>query len=190
MKGNAMKTRFLLSLISIFLILSLSSCDLPEITPPATSAPPTNPVPNPTLNLQPAPATEAPTQVPTEISQKNAASLTTLNKSAINNVQQITWSSDSQTIALITQVFDADGAQLFGVSLLNIPDLAPKGIYSTKDNRVTAVSSDCKYAAVISLDMNTFSIIDLANGNAVVKTIAPGFMIANVTFSPDNKYIA
>ena len=184
-----MTNKFLLRTFTFSLVLMLTACTLPLITPPADQPTPTvsSFVNNSSETVSPTTLSAA---IPVVITSKNAGALAVVNKAAVSNVQQVVWASDSHTLALSTQNSDGSGTQLFGVTSLNIPDLAPMNIYSTQSGRVSAIAVDGRTAALISLDLTTFSLIDLGAGNAVILTITPGFLIGNVTFSPDLRYIA
>lgn len=175
--------------VSATAIVLLAACSLPEVTPPVETAAPTElpfiatstQSPSPTVTLVP---------VPVEITEKNAATLTVINRAPANTIQQIKWANDGLTLAVSTQNSDSDGNQLFGVSVLEVPGLAPKNIMSTKDGRVADISSDGKLAALVSLDMTSISLVNLSSGNTVALTITPGFMVGNATFSPDGSTLA
>ncbi|MBA4384558.1 MAG: hypothetical protein C0410_07460 [Anaerolinea sp.] len=175
--------------VSVLLVVLLVACSLPEVTPPVETTVPTEPPfivtstesPSPTVTLVP---------VPIEITDKNAAALTVINRAPVNTIQQIKWAKDGLSLAVSTQNTDSAGTQLFGVSVLDVPGLAPKNIMSTKDGRVADISSDGKLAALVSIDMKSISLVDLTAGNSVVLTISPDFLIGNATFSPGSDTLA
>ncbi|PKN99691.1 MAG: hypothetical protein CVU42_06805 [Chloroflexi bacterium HGW-Chloroflexi-4] len=176
-------------LISLTVIVLLAACSLPEVTPPVQTTAPTEP----SFIL---PSTESPSStvppipLPVEITNKNASLLTMINRAPVNSAQQLKWVNDSLSLAVSTQSTDASGNQLFGVSILAIPNLTPVSIMSTKDARVSDISSNGKLAALVSIDMKSISLIDLAAGNSVKLTISPDFLVGNATFSPDGATLA
>ncbi|MCX6055683.1 MAG: hypothetical protein NTZ74_12375 [Chloroflexi bacterium] len=182
------KKRFLIltSLLSVFI---LTSCTLPEVTPPVIPPTETNslfivtPAETASSNSLPIPA-------PVEITVKNASEIKPLYKAAVSNVQELVWSSDSKNLALSTQNSDGSGAQLFGVTTLLVPDLIPTKIFSSQTGWVSAVASDGRTAALVTQDMKSFSLIDLQEDNAIILSVTPGFLIGNVTFSSDMRYVA
>lgn len=182
------KKRFIryLSLASIVL---LAACSLPEVTPPVETTVPTEPSFIVTNTESPSPTVPA-FPAPVEITDNNAASLTMVNRAPVNTAQQIKWANDSLSLAVSTQNTDASGNQLFGVSVLSVPELTPTSIMSTQDGRVADISSNGKLAALVSLDMTSISLVDLAAANAVVLTISPDYLVSNATFSPDGTTLA
>ena len=175
--------------VSLAAIILLAACSLPEVTPPVETTSPTEPSFITTSTQSPSP-TIPPVPAPVEITSKNAAGLTVVNRAPVNTIQQIKWANDGLTLAVSTQNTDSAGAQLFGVSVLSVPDLAPKNIMSTKDGRVADISSDGKLAALVSQDSTSISLVDLSAGNSIAVTIAPDFLVGNVTFSPDGAILA
>jgi WD40 repeat protein len=175
--------------LSVIAIVLLAACSLPEVTPPVETTVATEPsfvltsteIPSPTI---------PPVPLPVEISSKNAASLTMVNRAPVNTAQQLKWAKDSLSLAVATQMTDASGNQLFGVSVLAVPELTPTSIMSKQDGRVADLSSDGKLAALVSLDMTTISLVDLTSANSVVLTISPEFLVGNATFSPDGAALA
>jgi WD40 repeat protein len=175
--------------LSVIAIVLLAACSLPEVTPPVETTVATEPsfvltsteIPSPTI---------PPVPLPVEISSKNAASLTMVNRAPVNTAQQLKWAKNSLSLAVATQMTDASGNQLFGVSVLAVPELTPTSIMSTQDGRVADLSSDGKLAALVSLDMTTISLVDLTSANTVVLTISPEFLVGNATFSPDGAVLA
>lgn len=184
-----MLKRVLFRSIIILAIILLTACTLPEMTPPVelateTESPAIHPVtenPSPTAPSIPEPVA---------ITSKNSATLTAVYKSAVINPQQLVWASDGLSLAVSTQNSNAGDKQLFGITLLSAPDLNPIGIFSSEIDRISDISSDGKTAALISLDMNSFSLIDLSSSNSILHSITPGYLIGNVTFSPDGNTIA
>lgn len=170
-------------------IILVSACTLPEVTPPVETVVPVETSFVPSTADSPA-ETVSPVPEPVEITPKNAVALSAVYRSALINPQQLAWASDSLSLAVTTQSTDTTGNQVFGISILSVPDLLPSGIYSTQDGRVSDIAADGKKAAVISLDMTSVSVIDLGGDNAVLYPITPGFLIGNATFSPDGAYLA
>lgn len=189
MKDITVYKKWFIRCVSITAIVLLAACSLPEVTPPIETTVPTEPSFVVTSTLSPSPTVTL-VPVPVEITEKNAAALKVINRAPVNTIQQIKWAKDGLTLAVSTQNADSGGTQLFGVSVLAVPDLAPKNIMGTADGRVADISSDGKLAALVSLDNTTISLVDLTAGNAVVLTITPGYIISNVTFSPDGSTLA
>ncbi len=189
MKEKTMINKWMLRITALFAIILLAACSLPEVTPIAETISPTETSLFSSTSGDPSPTTP-PIPAPVEINSKNAASLAVTYKSAINNPQQLQWAADSASLAIATQNFDAAGNQLYGVTVLAVPDLTPLDIYSSQNERVSDISIDANKAALISLDENTFSVIELNAGHAVLLTITPGYLIGNVTFSPDGAILA
>ena len=181
--------KWLIRCVSFLGIMLITACTLPEVTPPVETVVPVETSFVPSTADSPT-ETAIPVPEPVEITPKNAVALTAVYRSAMINPQQLVWSPDSLSLSVTTQNTDTTGNQVFGISILTVPDLLPTGIYSTQDGRVSDIASDGKKAAVISLDMTSVSVIDLGAGNAVLFPIAPGFLIGNATFSPDGTYLA
>lgn len=189
MKDIVKTRKWFIQCVSLAAIILLAACSLPEVTPPVQTTAPTEPSFITTSTQNPSPTTP-PVPAPVEITSRNAAGLTVVNRAPVNTIQQIKWANDGLSLAVSTQNTDSAGTQLFGVSVLAVPDLAPKNIMSTKDGRVSDVSSDGKLAALISQDMNSISLVDLSAGNSISLTITPGFLVGNATFSPDGATLA
>jgi WD40 repeat protein len=100
------------------------------------------------------------------------------------------WATDGTSLAIATQNSDAAGTQLYGITVLAIPDFTPLDIYSTQAERVSDIAADGNKAAMVSLDMTTLSLIDLSADNSVLLTITPDYFIGNATFSPDSTMVA
>ena len=89
-----MKIKKTVLIIALTLTLLLTSCDLPEVTPPTPEIIPTN---TPAIQVPPA-ATETvnvPIGSPVQINAGNAASLALSHKAALSNVQSISWASNA-----------------------------------------------------------------------------------------------
>lgn len=184
-----MKTKFLAWLITAFLILTLSACDLPEITPPptepaATAAPviDTVPLPSPTEVVEVKPLIQ--------ITSTNIQNLTLVNKTAVSNVQGVIWANDSKSLSVISQNSDANGNQVYNVTILDAANLSPLAVYSSSSDRIASVAADGRTVAVISQDMSSFKLIDMGAGNAEIFSLTPGYLIGGITFSPDLRYVA
>ncbi len=184
-----MKKNWLFLLITLLLCITVSACDLQEVTPPTEAVPETEPA----YALNPAEgatATLSPTPEAVEITAKNAVSLAVINRSAASNIQQLRWADDSRTLLVSTQNTDSTGAQTFGVTTLSVPVLQPESIYSTTEERVADLAPDGKKAVMVRLDMTALSVIDLQAGNESVFTLLPDYLINNASFSPDSASLA
>jgi WD40 repeat protein len=176
-------------ILCILFVLMISACDLPEVTPPVedTAAPTTSFITSPEASNT---APSSPQTSAVTISDNNVNNLTIVQKAPISNPQRLDWTNDSQSFSVVTQTTDSGGAELFGVTTLEVPSLASRYVYSVKDGRVSAIAPDGHTVAVISADWFSYSLVDLRADNTVVADGTPGFRIANVTFSPDLKYTA
>ena len=173
--------------LSLIMVLALASCNLPTITPPPAYAP--TDVPTDTATVEPTaiPATATPVPQALVISATNAIRLAAVNKAPANNVQSLTWSTDSSTLGLVSQNQDASGNYVYSATLLDA-SLAVKTVWAEPDGgRITQISPDGRLAAVISSDMKTLKMIDLGDGNKDVVEISPQYAIGGATFSPDGK---
>jgi WD40 repeat protein len=184
-----MFAKTIVRILSILFILTISACSLPEVTPPVedTVSPTTSFVISPEASNT-APSTPQTTAV--TLSDNNVSGLIVVQKVPISNPQRLDWTNDSQSFSVITQTTDSGGAEIIGVTTLDVPSLATRYVYSSKDGRISAVAPDGRTAALISADWLTYSLVDLGAGNAVIAAGTPGFSIANVTFSSDLKYTA
>lgn len=189
MKDIVKTRKWFIQCVSFAAIILLAACSLPEVTPPVETTAPTEPSFITTSTQSPSP-TVPPVPAPVEITSRNAAGLTVVNRAPVNTIQQIKWANDGLSLAVSTQNTDSAGAQLFGVSVLAVPDLAPKNIMSTKDGRVADISSDGRLAALVSQDSTSISLVDLSAGNSIALTITPDFIVGNATFSPDGATLA
>ena len=177
-------------LLSLALFLAMASCNLPTVTPPVstwnTEAPTiTAPVPATVI-----PATATPVPVAASITVANAAQLKSVIVVPASNVQSITWSSNSKILGLVTSNVDDKGNSIYSASLLDGRTLALKTLWAATDGFITSIATDGHTVAVISKDLNTVTLFDLADGNKAVVMLTPGYMINNVTFSPDLKYFS
>jgi len=188
-----MSRKHLVWILTVFLVLTvvLAACDLPEVTPPPTEAPPPTATETDQVTLPlPSATVEVTAVVTTPIKANSAENLAITQRVAVSNIQGITWSEDSDTLALITQNRDAADNQVYGVTLLNAADLSNRSIYSSTGNRISAVASDGKTAAVISRDMNAFSLVDTSVSDGTPRSRITDYLIGNVTFSPEGRYAA
>lgn len=176
-------------ILCILFILMISACDLPEVTPPVedTSSPTTSFITSPEASIT---APSAPQTNAVTISDNNINNLVIVQKVPISNPQRLDWTNDSQSFSVVSQTTDSGGAELFGVTVLEVPSMATRYVYSVKNGRISAVAADGRTVAVISADWLSYSLVDLGAGNADIAAGTPGFRIANVTFSPDLKYTA
>lgn len=183
-----MNTRILSKILCILLLLTISACTLPEVTPPVieTQAP--------TSSFDITPEVVTPSQAVTQnaavISAGNLNALLVTAKVPVTSPQLLEWSDDSQTLAVVNQTSDTGGNQLFGATILTSPSLAPAYLYSVQGSRISAIAPDGRTAAVIAQDQMSYSLVDLGDNNTTILTNTPGFRIGYVTFSPDLKYTA
>jgi WD40 repeat protein len=187
-KGTKMFKNSIIRTLTIFALVLLTSCNLPEVTPPGTDIPPANTpfIESPVMTE----TNSAPAVADEQITPNNANHLIITNKSAVSNVQQLVWSRDGQTIVFSTQNSDASGTQVFGVTALNVPDLTTKNVFSTQSGRIAAIAVDGRTVAVVSQDQNSVHFYDLGGNNQEVNSLTPGFRINTVSFSPDLTTIA
>jgi len=188
-----MMRKYLIWITTILLLASfvLVSCSLPEVTPPAAgetapvvSTPSEQTVPLPAQVIT---ATPAQTRL---IKASEVGRLEISQRVAVSNIQDISWSPDSNTLALVTQNTDAAQNQVFSVTLLNAKDLSTQAVYSATGNRVTSVAADGKTAAVINQDQMSFSLVDTSVKDGASRSRVTDFLIGNVTISPDMRYVA
>lgn len=184
-----MINKWLLRSTALISIILLAACSLPVVTPVSETISPTETTLFSSTTGEPSPTT-APIPTPIEINSKNAVGLTVAYKSAVNNPQQLQWAADGSSLSIATQNSDAAGNQLFGITVLAIPDLSPVNIFSTQSERVSDISADGKKAALVSLDMTKLNVLDLSAENAVHLTITTDYLIGNATFSPDSTMVA
>ncbi len=183
-----MTSRISLNILCILLVLMVSSCSLPTVTPPVEVTQ------EPTSSFST--TTEAPQ--PSSVAPQNAAVITNGNlsmldvtaKVAVASPQLLEWSTDSQTLSVVNQTSDAGGNQLFGVSTLISPSLTQKYVYSVQGSRISDIAADGRTTAVITQDMQSYALVDLGANNTTILSNTPGFLIGNVTFSPDLRYVA
>lgn len=182
--------RFLPWLIGGLLLISLSACSITEVTPIPSEAPITSTLPNITPSQAPSPTVLVTEVVTLPIIANNTQYLQLSQRAAVSNIQDIVWSQDSSTLTLITQNADSGSNQVFSVSILDAKDLSTRAVFSSVGNRISAVASDGHTAAVIDKDMRAFSIVDAASGGTTLGSKVTDFLINNITFSPDLRYIA
>jgi WD40 repeat protein len=182
--------RFLPWLIGGLLLLSLTACNLAEVTPLPTEEPTSPVLPSFTPSQAPIPSVQVTEVVTLPIRSTNTLNLQLSQRAAVSNIQNIVWSQDSSTLALITQNADADDNQVYGVSILDARDLSPRSVFTSVGNRISAVAADGHTVAVIDRNMQAFSIVDAVAGGTTLGSKVTDFLISNVTFSPDMSYIA
>jgi WD40 repeat protein len=182
--------RFLPWLIGGLLLLSLTACNLAEVTPLPTEEPTSPVLPSFTPSQAPIPSVQVTEVVTLPIRSTNTLNLQLSQRAAVSNIQNIVWSQDSSTLALITQNADADDNQVYGVSILDARDLSPRSVFTSVGNRISAVAADGHTVAVIDRNMQAFSIVDAVAGGTTLGSKVTDFLISNVTFSPDMRYIA
>jgi WD40 repeat protein len=182
--------RFLPWLIGGLLLLSLTACNLAEVTPLPTDEPTSPVLPSFTPSQAPIPTVQVTEVVTLPIRLTNTLNLQLSQRAAVSNIQNIVWSQDSSTLALITQNADADDNQVYGVSILDARDLSPRSVFTSVGNRISAVAADGHTVAVIDRNMQAFSIVDAVAGGTTLGSKVTDFLISNVTFSPDMSYIA
>jgi WD40 repeat protein len=182
--------RFLPWLIGGLLLLSLTACNLAEVTPLPTEEPTSPVLPSFTPSQAPIPTVQVTEVVTLPIRLTNTLNLQLSQRAAVSNIQNIVWSQDSSTLALITQNADADDNQVYGVSILDARDLSPRSVFTSVGNRISAVAADGHTVAVIDRNMQAFSIVDAVASGTTLGSKVTDFLISNVTFSPDMRYIA
>jgi WD40 repeat protein len=182
--------RFLPWLIGGLLLLSLTACNLAEVTPLPTDEPTSPVLPSFTPSQAPIPTVQVTEVVTLPIRLTNTLNLQLSQRAAVSNIQNIVWSQDSSTLALITQNADADDNQVYGVSILDARDLSPRSVFTSVGNRISAVAADGHTVAVIDRNMQAFSIVDAVASGTTLGSKVTDFLISNVTFSPDMRYIA
>lgn len=184
-----MINRFAARFFSLLLALMLVSCTLPELTPPADTVISTQPPFQPGVSET---STQAPSTIPEAvvISARNASALTMVNRSPVSNAQLLKWAEDGSSLSIASQNFDSNNSQVFGITVLSVPDLLPVNIYTNAEARVADIASNGKKAALVSIDENKLLLVDLIAGNNTVTPVSPDFLIGNATFSPDGNTIA
>lgn len=179
-----------LLLLSLALILALSGCALPSVTPPATYGETELPTITAPIPATAEPATPTPQPVVEVIGKDNVAKLKAVKIVPATNVQSITWSADSSMLSLITENSDANGNTIYNAALLDAATLSLQNLWSA-DSTIAALAPDGHTAAVISKDGTTLTLFDLSNGTSKpVAMVTPGYLINNVTFSPDGQYFS
>ena len=167
----------------------LTACSLPEMTPQIESTSEPTEVPFIVPETSQVTLTAEVTPEAVVITPKNAASLKNVNRVAAFNPQQLMWSADSSQISVSTQNSDAAGNQLFGISVMNSPDLSPLRVFSSQTDRVADISSDGRLAALVSLNSDKLTLIDLTADNTPLFEFRID-LINNASFSPDGTLVA
>lgn len=182
-------SKLLLTVLSLNLVFALAGCALPTVTPPAgnvaTEAPTiTAPVPATAVPVTPTTQPE-----PEMIGGANAAQLKAVTIVPAANVQSLTWSSDSSVLGLVTANNDANGNYVYSATLLDGKTLGLLNIWAAGEGFISAVAADGHTLAVISKDQTSLTLFDLSDGTSKpVGALTPGYLINNVTFSPDGQY--
>jgi len=185
-----MTKKHLVWVIGALLLLSLATCTLAEVTPPVTEAPLTAVVPTRTASPIPSPTVITTEVVTKPIKSNDVENLVLTHRAAVSNIQDIVWAQDSASLALITQNTDSDNNQVFGVTVLKSADLTTQSVYTSVGNRITAVAPDGKTAAVIDKDLKALSLVDTGLSGTTLGSKVTDYIIRNVSFSPDLRYVA
>ena len=164
MSGKRISTILVLSVLLIF----LAGWSLPYITPPAEYSATEAPTITPPVPGTAAPATPTFEPVAREITVENAANLNAAAIAPASNVQAIVWAKDSSTLGIITQNPDANGNEVSSAVMLGAKTLSTSAFFSSPDGRIADISSDGKSVAVISSDMYTLTIYDLATVTGIL----------------------
>lgn len=183
-----MKTKTILWAITALLVFSLTACNLPEVTPPASEV-----EPSATSEIQvapPSPTAEVIAIEPVKINKSNVQQLASTHRAAVSNIQQITWANDSASVSVVTQNSDSNGNPIYGMTTLDTGTLSTLAVFSSSTDRIAAVAADGKTVATISQDMSTFKLFDTSADNSEIFNYSPGYLIGEITFSPDLRYIA
>jgi len=185
-----MKQSLKITTILLILVfsLALASCSLPTVTPPVSAGITQEPTITAPVPATAVPATETPVPIVEPITTANASQLKNVNVVPAANVQSITWSSDGNVLGLVTSNMDANNNSVYSAALLDGHTLALKALWAATDGMISALAPDGHTAAVISKDFTKVTLFDLADGNKAVVMITPGYLINNVTFSPDGQY--
>ncbi len=181
------KIGFVITLL--LLLIALSACDLPEVTPPV-EVPPATPTPDSQFLPLPSPTEEPTLAQSVVINPANAAGLLLTKKAAVSNIQHITFSDDGQILSLTTQNFDANDTQVYNLTMLNTADLSTKSIYTATDQRIAAVSPDGHTVILVNSNLDSFSRVDTLGSPDDRQTIILPDMINNVSISPDSRFLA
>ena len=185
-----MKIKYLSWILTLLLVITLVACDLPVVTPPPTEVAPTSTTVTQPTAPPPTQIVEVTQSVTVPIKAGNLTGLIITHKAAASNLQRLSWSQDGGFLALITQNFDTSDNQVYGFSTLNAADLSTRSVYSTSGNRISAVAPDGETIATISNDMMAFSLVNTGNGNEQAGSKMTDYLIGNITFSPDGRYLA
>ena len=184
-----MRVKYLVWIFTAILAVSLSACDLPEVTPPVAEAIPSA---TPAIKVPPmaSPTVEVITPSHIQITSQNVLKLSLTHKAAASNVQNISWKQYITSLSVISQNSDANGNQIYGVTALDSSDLTPLTVYTSTGDRITAVAADGRTVAVISQDMRSYKLVDMGSGNTDILNKTPGYLVGNISFSPDLHYFA
>ena len=179
--------KILRTFLILSLVLLLTGCALPEVTPQAASSTP----PLPTTTAPVVPTVSEPTETPSAVNElitaKNAASLAASERTGISNVLGMTWSLDSKSLMLFSQNSSNGTDQVFSIASLAIPSLNTNFVWAAQAG--THASPDGKTVAVISADNTQVNLVDASTGSKL-KTLQPGYAVMMATFSPDGKTLA
>lgn len=182
--------KILLWVIGGMLLLSLVACDFETVTPPPTQSPPTQVVPSQTPLPAPSPTVLTTEAVTVPIRSNNAQYILLHQRTAVRNIQDIVWAQDNNTLAVLTQNADSDGNQVFGVSVLDVNNLATRSMYTSVGNRIATIAPDGHTAAVIDKDLMAFSLVDTGFSGTTLGSRITDYVIGNISFSPDLRYVA
>lgn len=181
---------FLPWLIGGLLSLSLAACNMAEVTPLPTQEPTTPNLPSQTASISSSPTVLITDAVTAPIKTNNTQDLVSAQRTAVRNVQEIVWAQDSSTLSMITQNSDAEGKQVYSVTVLDAKDLSTRSVYTSVGNRISAIAPDGRTAAVIDKELKAFSVVDTSMNGTTLGSKVTDYMIGNISFSPDLRYIA
>jgi len=184
-----MRVKYLVWVFTAILAVSLSACDLPEVTPPVAEA---NPSATPAIKVPPlaSPTIDLVSPSLIKITSQDVLKLSLAHKAAASNVQNITWTRDGTSLSVISQNSDANGNQIYGVTTLDSSDLSPLSVYTSTGDRISAVAADGRTVAVISQDLKSYKLVDMGSSNTDILNQTPGYLVGNISFSPDLRYFA
>jgi len=110
-------------LIGGLLLLSLAACNLAEVTPIPTQAPPTGVVPSLTPSQASLPTVLVTEPVTVPVRQNNVQNLQIVQRAAVRNILDIVWSQDSSTLAVITQIATRMATRFLALACLDATNL-------------------------------------------------------------------